>query len=86
MPGWAFHDFRRARVTALAEADFSPHAADMLLNHIQGTIRSVAAAYQRSGFAEERRGALDACVSNVVRHGQGKAPAGNVVRLAERAA
>ncbi len=81
-----FHDFRRAGVTALAEAGFPPHVADKLLNHVSGTIRGVAAVYQRGKFAEERRRALDAWASHVLRHGEGEAPAGNVVRLAERVA
>jgi integrase len=51
MPGWVFHDFRRAGVTMLAEAGFPPHVADKLLNHVSGTIRGVAAIYQRGELA-----------------------------------
>jgi integrase len=46
LPSWTLHDFRRAGVTALADMGFPPHVADRLLNHVQGTIRGVAATYQ----------------------------------------
>ena len=85
MPGWVLHDFRRAGVTALAK-EFPPHVADKLLNHVSGTIRSVAAIYQRSEFAEERRRALDAWAAHVQRHSEGEVPVGNVVALPARVA
>ena len=60
MPGWTFHDFRRAGVTALADAGFPPHVCDRLLNHVSGAIRGVAAVYQRAEFLAERKAALEA--------------------------
>ena len=91
MPPWTFHDFRRSGVTALAEGKcpphgtkFPPHVCDRLLNHVSGTIRGVAAIYQRGEFAEERRLALDAWASHVLR--EGEASVGNVVHLAGRVA
>ena len=86
MPGWVFHDFRRAGVTMLAEAGFPLHVADRLLNHVSGTIRGVAAVYQRGEFAEERRRSLDVWAAHVVRYGEGAALAGNVVALPARMA
>ena len=65
-PRWTFHDFRRAGVTALADAGFPPHVCDRLLNHVTGAIQGVAAVYQRAEFLAERRAALEAwatCVS-----------------------
>ena len=58
--GWVFHDFRRAGVTALADAGFPPHVCDRLLNHVSGAIRGVAAVYQRAEFLAERKAALEA--------------------------
>ncbi len=63
MPGWVFHDFRRAGVTALAEAGFPPHVCDRLLNHVTGAIQGVAAVYQRAEFLAERKAALEAWAS-----------------------
>jgi integrase len=65
IPHWVLHDFRRTGVTWLAGAGFPPHVADRLLNHIQGTIRGVAAVYQRGEFMNERKKALDAWAVHV---------------------
>ena len=67
MPGWVLHDFRRAGVTALADAGFPPHVCDRLLNHVSGAIRGVAAVYQRAEFLAERRAALEAWANQVGR-------------------
>ncbi len=88
MPTWVFHDFRRTGVTVLAEAGFPPHVADKLLNHVSGTIRGVAAIYQRGEFLAERKAALEAWSLHVLRCGEGSADAaaGNLAVLAtERA-
>jgi integrase len=72
MPDWVFHDFRRAGVTWLAGAGFPPHVADRLLNHVQGTIRGVAAIYQRNEFLAERKAALDAWALHVLACAEGR--------------
>lgn len=56
---WRLHDFRRTGVTVLARLGVAPHVADRLLNHVQGTIRGVAAVYQRHEFMTERQRALE---------------------------
>ena len=66
MPGWVFHDFRRAGVTALADAGFPPHVCDRLLNHVSGAIRGVAAVYQRAEFLAERRAAVEVWAEQIV--------------------
>jgi hypothetical protein len=86
MPRWVFDEFRRAGVTTLADAGGLPRVADKLLKHVSGTIRGVAAIYQRGEFAEERRCALDDRAMHVLNQGEGPIPAGNVVRLLERVA
>jgi integrase len=58
--GWTLHDFRRTGVSTLANLGYAPHVCDRLLNHTQGTIKGVAAIYQRHDFAKERTAALDA--------------------------
>lgn len=66
LPGWVMHDFRRTGVTTLAEMGIPPHMADKLLNHVQGTIRGVAAIYQRGQFMEERKRALQTRAAHVM--------------------
>jgi len=80
-PAWTMHDFRRAGVTALANMGFPRHVADRLLNHVQGTIRGVAATYQRAAFLNERKAALDAWGDHVLAAAEGCAAAGNVIPL-----
>ncbi|WP_149541472.1 tyrosine-type recombinase/integrase [Siccirubricoccus phaeus] len=82
VPGWVLHDFRRSGVTWLASAGFPPHVADRLLNHVQGTIKGVAAIYQRGEFLEERKAALEAWGTHVLACGEGGEKAANVADLA----
>ncbi len=63
---WTPHDFRRTGVTVLAGQGVAPHVADRLLNHVQGTIRGVAAVYQRNEFLAERKTALELWASYVL--------------------
>lgn len=63
---WRLHDFRRTGVTALARLGFAPHVADRLLNHVEGTIRGVAAVYQRHDFLTERAAASAAWAAHVL--------------------
>ncbi len=57
---WRVHDIRRSVTTFLAEMGIAPHVVDKLLNHVSGSIRGVAAVYNRHGYTDERRRALDA--------------------------
>jgi hypothetical protein len=59
----------------------SPHVADRLLNHVQGTIRGVAAVYQRHEFLAERQAALRIWTDHVLAVGERRQAAGNVVQL-----
>ncbi len=44
----------------MAEAGIPPHVVDKILNHTQGTIKGVAAIYNRHQYLEERKPALEA--------------------------
>jgi integrase len=57
---WRVHDIRRSVTTFMAEMGIAPHVVDKLLNHVSGSIRGVAAVYNRYGYTDERRRALDA--------------------------
>ena len=37
-----------------------PHVVDKILNHVSGSIRGVAAVYNRHSYVDERRAALEA--------------------------
>jgi integrase len=58
LAAWVLHDLRRTAVTGMARLGISPHVADRVLNHQGGTIRGVAAIYNRFEYLEERKAAL----------------------------
>lgn len=83
-PGWRLHDLRRTGVTVMARLGIGPHVADRVLNHVQGTIKGVAAVYQRHEFLKEREIALDRWAVHVLELGEGAAldgASGKVVSL-----
>ena len=60
LPPWTLHDLRRTATTGIARLGIAPHVADKVLNHTAGTIRGVAAVYNRFEYLDERRAALEA--------------------------
>ena len=60
LPAWTLHDLRRTATTGMARLGIAPHVADKVLNHSAGTIRGVAAVYNRFEYLDERRIALEA--------------------------
>jgi integrase len=60
IPPWVLHDLRRTAATGMAALNFPPHVVDKVLNHLSGTIRGVAAVYNRFEYLDERRAALEA--------------------------
>jgi integrase len=60
LPGWRLHDLRRTAATGMARLNIPPHVVEKVLNHSSGTIRGVAAVYNRFEYLEERRAALEA--------------------------
>jgi integrase len=77
--GWILHDLRRT-AAGMARLNIAPHVVDRILNHVSGTIRGVAAVYNRHAYLEERKAALEAWgryVESLVRPG-----AANVVPFA----
>jgi integrase len=57
--GWILHDLRRTAATGTARLNIAPHVVDRILNHVSGTIRGVAAVYNRHAYLEERKAALE---------------------------
>jgi integrase len=60
IPSWILHDLRRTAATGMARLNIAPHVVDKVLNHTSGTIRGVAAVYNRFEYSNERRAALEA--------------------------
>jgi integrase len=60
IPPWVLHDLRRTAATGMARLNIAPHVVDKVLNHVSGTIRGVAAVYNRFEYLDERRAALEA--------------------------
>jgi integrase len=84
---WILHDLRRTATTGMAQLNIAPHVVDKILNHTAGTIRGVAATYNRFEYLPERKAALEAWSQHVadlvglVRRPAPEAP-DNVIELA----
>jgi integrase len=60
LPPFVLHDLRRTATSCMARIGVEPHVCDRVLNHIGGTIRGVAATYNRFQYLDEKRLALGA--------------------------
>ena len=56
---WVLHDLRRTMATGCAGLGVAPQVVEAILNHRSGTIRGVAAVYNRYDHAAEKRAALE---------------------------
>jgi integrase len=84
IPGWTFHDMRRSAASGMAGIGIAPHVVEAVLNHRSGTIKGVAAVYNRYSYNVEKRQALEAWSRrlDVIVTG---AAAANVVQIARTA-
>lgn len=57
---WTFHDIRRTVASGMARMNVAVHVVEAILNHKSGSIRGVAAVYNRYDYADEKRDALSA--------------------------
>lgn len=62
---WTFHDLRRTAASGMARLGYPVHVVEAVLNHRSGTIKGVAAIYNRYDYAEEKGAALSAWASFV---------------------
>ncbi|MFF0920521.1 tyrosine-type recombinase/integrase [Rhizobium leguminosarum] len=62
---WRLHDLRRTCASGMAELGQPVHVVEAVLNHKSGSIKGVAAVYNRYEYAEEKRGALTAWAGHV---------------------
>lgn len=63
---WTFHDLRRTVATGMAKIGIAPHVTESVLNHKSGTIRGVAAVYNRHQYLQERERALTLWANYVI--------------------
>jgi integrase len=77
---WTLHDLRRTAASGMAGLGIAPHVVEAVLNHKSGTIKGVAAVYNRYSYADEKRHALDAWAVQLERLICGE-PGANVVPL-----
>ena len=66
---WTFHDLRRTAASGMARLGIAVHVVEAVLNHRSGTIKGVAAVYNRYSYDVEKRQALEAwgrCVETLI--------------------
>lgn len=83
IPHWTLHDLRRTAASNMARLGIAVHVVEKLLNHRSGTIKGVAAVYNRHTYWDERVTAAEALGRHLLAMMSTVQP-GNVVRL-ERA-
>lgn len=62
---WRFHDLRRTAASGMARHGTAPHVVEKILNHVSGTFGGVAGVYNRFGYDDEKRHALDAWAAHI---------------------
>ncbi len=63
---WRLHDLRRTAASGMARLGVAPHVVEKILNHSSGTISGVAAVYNRHGYDDEKREALEMWAQQLV--------------------
>lgn len=79
---WTLHDLRRTAASGMAGLGIAPHVVEAALNHKSGSIKGVAAVYNRYNYSAEKRTALEAWGRYLDNLTSG-APAANVVEFAK---
>ena len=80
-PPWTLHDLRRTFASGCARLGIAVHVVEAALNHRSGSIRGIAAVYNRYSYDTEKRAALEVWGHHVEGLASAKLAA-NVFRLA----
>ena len=80
IPHWTLHDLRRTAASGMARLAQPVHVVEAVLNHKSGTIRGVAAVYNRYAYGPEKQAALETWARALESITTG-VPASNVVAL-----
>jgi integrase len=59
LPSWRLHDLRRTVATAMQRLGVSLQVVEEVLGHVSGSRAGVVGIYQRHGYRQEKRAALD---------------------------
>jgi len=59
MTGWRLHDLRRTVASGMARLKVEPWVVEKVLNHQTGQLSGVAGVYNRWGYLDEKKVALD---------------------------
>ena len=78
---WSVHDLRRTVATGLQRLGVRLEVTEAVLNHISGSRGGIAGIYQRHDWAAEKRAALDAWSTHVLRCVAGRIAGNNIVAL-----
>jgi len=78
---WSVHDLRRTVATGLQRLGVRLEVTEAVLNHISGSRGGIAGVYQRHDWANEKRAALDAWSTHVLRCVAGRTASDNIVAL-----
>ena len=58
---WRLHDIRRSFATIVTEKlEYEPVVIDRILNHVNGSVKGIAAVYQKGEYLDKRKIVLDA--------------------------
>jgi integrase len=80
-PHWTFHDLRRSTATGMARLGVDIPTVEKVLNHRSGRFAGIVGVYQRHGYEDEKRLALDLWGRHVEAIVSGK-PTANIIDLA----
>lgn len=72
--GWVLHDLRRTLASGMARLQVPPHVIEKVLNHTPRSISGVAAVYNRHGYEDEKRKALELWAKQVMAIVRDRAP------------
>jgi integrase len=79
-PSWTLHDLRRTFASGCAKLGIAVHVVEAALNHRSGSIRGIAAVYNRYDYGTEKRAAMAAWSRFVEQLVTGSATA-NIIEL-----
>ena len=66
MAPWTFHDLRRTAASGMAALGVPVHVVEAVLNHKSGSIKGVAAVYNRYDYAKEKREAINGWAVSII--------------------
>jgi integrase len=82
-PPWTLHDLRRTFASGCAKLGIAVHVVEAALNHRSGSLRGIAAIYNRYSYDTEKRAAMAAWARHIQAIVSGETAA-NVVSIKSR--